>query len=188
MAIEWSVRINRTFTLRDLVIGSRAALREILGHGDDANLEVLARSELLAGGVCVAIEDRRLTEPIDPKLSRAGAESADFELTSELIHGRCVFGLAEFLPRSDDPESGLFAYISSDRTPGSYVLSIAVSIAAADCSASTIVDDGAYLRSGRIVNSGELRSMLRVHGSNPPLDIAIEAILAKTRLGGEASL
>jgi hypothetical protein len=182
VSVEWSVRVNRAFTLYDLLSHSTASLQEILGRPGDATLAVDAQSELLPDGVRVAIDPHRLTEVHDPRASRVGSGSIDFQIVARAIEGGCSFGLAEFIPRSDDPDSGLFAYVTSERTAGSYVLGIAVSIAAADCADNAIIDDANLLGDGRIVSGKELRTRLRVTHSDVPLAEAIPMVLANTGL------
>jgi hypothetical protein len=176
------VRVNRAFALQDLLNRSIVTLRELLGRPGDATIAVNAEVELLPDGIRVPIESRRLTELHDPNASRTGSHPIDLRIVATAVDGGCSFGLAEFIPRSDDPDSGLFAYVTSERTPGSYVLSIAVSIAMADCAGSAIIDDANLLGGTRIVSGDELRTKLRVMDSDVTLSEAISMVLSPTGL------
>ncbi|GIH02084.1 hypothetical protein Rhe02_01510 [Rhizocola hellebori] len=183
MSVEWSVRVNRSFTLDEVLRSSTAHLQEILGSPGDESLTVIATSTLVAGGGRRPIEPQGLAEIYDPYSWGAGTESIDFLLEVPAIGGGCSLGLAEFLPRGDDPESGLFAYVTSDRTDGSYVLSIAMSIAIAVCAAGQIVDDANLLGSGRLIEGEELLEKLRSSERDQTLDAAIATVLAGTKIG-----
>ncbi|MEU1643320.1 hypothetical protein ABZ422_24750 [Micromonospora zamorensis] len=183
MAIEWHCRVNRSFTLREALAHTGVRLAEILGQSGSP-VQVQAAAATVArrrGGTGVPASDAKLDERLDPL---ADELNDDLDMFFELpeCEAGALISADLFLPGSEDPESGLFVWVSSQRDPASQVLAIAATIALAECGDGEVIDEYGYLSDVRLNPPAELFERLRVTAPQESLDAAVDAVLAKTRL------
>ncbi|MGW2625441.1 hypothetical protein [Micromonospora taraxaci] len=181
MAIEWNSRVNRAFVLRDAVDLAGVRLAELIGWPDARRrIEVReATAARLRGGTSSLVAASVLDQRVDPHLERSGVnvylEIPDWDAAA-LVSVSC------FMPRSEDPETGTFAWVSSARTTVSQVLAIAATITLAECGDGEVIDEYGYLSDERLNPPAELFGRLRVTRPQESLDAAVDGVLAKTRL------
>ncbi|MEV1154909.1 hypothetical protein AB0J27_05820 [Micromonospora chokoriensis] len=181
MAIEWNSRVNRAFVLRDALDLTGVRLAELIGW-PDARRRVEVREATTArrrGGTSSLVAPSVLDQRVDPHLGRS-----DVEVYLEIPDwdAAALVSASQVVPRSEDPETGTFAWVTSHRTPVSQVLAIAATIALAECGDGEVVDEYAYLSDERLNPPAELFGRLRVTQPQESLDAAVDGVLAKTRL------
>ncbi|MFV2114162.1 hypothetical protein ACFHW0_17715 [Micromonospora sp. LOL_025] len=185
MAIEWHSRVNRTFTLRDALDLTGVRLAGLLGW-PDARGRVEAREATLSrrrGGPSGPVEESVLGLRIDPDRAEPPQPDVYFEVPD--WDAAVLVSISQFQPETEDPEdpeTGLFAWVTAKRTPASKVVGIAAIIALAECAGGKVVDEYGYLSDARLNKPAELYERLRVPAPQDSLDDAVEAVLAGTGL------
>jgi hypothetical protein len=173
MAIEWEARVNRPVTVGTAARLTAVRLATLLGVPVDA-IEV---------DVCgYPGTAEQLEVPRDPFGSpEARAFDCDFMVTS--LNATAVISLAEHLPRTEDPETGLFVTVSPHRTNESQVLAIAAACAFAECADSPVIDESGYVSDTRYTAPQEVIERLRVPvAAEADMTAAVQAVLARTKL------
>lgn len=182
MAIEWSTRIDRSFSIRDIYTETQGVMSRILGAGAlGADIEVLA-PESLRG-------ERG-------RASSLGAGQLDREWGTETFCGReglAVFRIDEIdamanleiqcLPGDpDDDEAGIFLDVACWRSHPSYVLGISMILAAASVAGDYVWDESSYLSLVRKARALELEKVLSVNREPGGLLEKIEFLLGRTSI------
>jgi len=132
MAIEWHTRINRPFLLREAVDLTYVRLADLLGQPDvpSSHRVVEASASRRRGGPGVPVPAGTLDRLVEP----AGhPDDTDFCMEIPEWDAGTLVSVHEFLPGCDDPETGVFAWVTSQRDPFSQALSIAAAVALAEC-------------------------------------------------------
>ncbi|MFF0154864.1 hypothetical protein [Micromonospora sp. NPDC005203] len=182
MAIEWNSRVNRAFVLRDAVDLTGVRLAELLGW-PDARRRVEAREASVArhrGGTSGPVAPSVLGQRVDPHHDRFATVDVYLEIPD--WDAAALVSVSQYEPRTEDPETGMFAWVSSARTTVSHALAIAATVALAECGDGEVVDEYGYLSDERLNPPAELFERLRVPAAPESLDAAVDAVLAKTRL------
>ncbi len=176
MSIDWSVWIEPSyFSVRQLIDRSEEVLTTLLGGGHSLALYHLQPSAppphlvradaALADAPCgSATEPFEIARAEDPA---GGAVSVTFVRTAEAI---------------DDPEYGDWLFATPWRTPLSYVLGIAVGVAAAMLAGQYLIDDGLVLGGGREREPGDVLARLALPTPGLALAEAVNAVLERTQL------
>ncbi|MET7862675.1 hypothetical protein [Micromonospora taraxaci] len=181
MAIEWNSRVNRAFVLRDAVDLTGVRLAELIGW-PDARRRIEVREATAArrrGGTSGLVAASVLDQRVDPYLERS---DVDVFLEIPDWHAAALVSVSYFMQRSEDPETGTFAWVSSARTTVSRVLAIAATITLAECGDGEVIDEYGYLSDERLNPPAELFGRLRVTHPQESLDAAVDGVLARTRL------
>ncbi|MFI5492714.1 hypothetical protein [Actinoplanes sp. NPDC051859] len=183
MAIEWEARVNRRLTVADVVEQTERFLADLLpvpGRSFTVSIHE-ATAERLRGGTSRPVVDAELTTVRDPF---GAVESRSCDLVFEILEleAAAFVHLAEHIPRDADPETGMFAFVSSSRTNVSQVLSIATVAAFAKCGDSEVVDDSLRFGESRCVPPDRLVKKLAADGAVSTVEDAAVSVLRKTRL------
>ncbi|WP_328372545.1 hypothetical protein OHQ88_03835 [Micromonospora zamorensis] len=181
MAIEWNSRVNRAFILRDALDLTGVRLADLIGW-PDARRRIEVREASMArrrGGASGPVAPSLLGQRIDPHSEQSN--DVDVYLEIPIWEAAVLVHLREYDQRSEDPETGMFAWVTAERTNMSQVLAIAATIALAECGDGEVIDEYGYLSDVRLNPPAELFERLRV---TAPQDsaAAADAVLAKTRL------
>ncbi|MGC4890453.1 hypothetical protein [Micromonospora sp. DT227] len=181
MAIEWHLRVNRRFTLHEAVDLTRVRLADLLGQPDAPPpvRVVEASAERRRGGPGVPLPADALDRVAEP--AGLGAD-VDFFLEIPEWRAGALLSLSEFLPGVDDPEAGVFVWVTSQHDPASQVLSIAACVAFAECADSEVVDEYGYLAKTRTNSPEALLYQLRVTSPVESFTAAADLVLSRTRL------
>lgn len=183
MAIEWNSRVNRAITLREAMALAGNRLAELIGW-PDARGRVVAREATATrrrGGVSAPIENDVLDRLIDPFVAEPPQPDVYFEVLE--WEAAVLVSLSQYQARSDDPETGLFAWVTAERAPMSKVLAIAATLALAECGGGEVIDEYGYLSDERLNPPVELPERLRVPAPSVSPDAGVDTLLARTRLG-----
>lgn len=171
MAIEWQARINRPVSVGAAARLTATRLAELLG-AEPGRLEV----RVVPGeGLDVP------HEPVAPALR----PSLDYRFEVAALAAGAAVSLSEYERRGDDPETGLFAWVSSSRTHGSHVLCIAAVCAFAELAGSEVVEEQGRIGAGRLLDPREVVQRLRVRGPVADLDEAVRQVLRGTSFRDE---
>ncbi|WBB67546.1 hypothetical protein [Micromonospora sp. WMMD812] len=190
MAIEWTSRVNRAFLLRDALDLTGVRLAELVGR-PDARGRVEAREASAArrrGGTSGPVPESVLRLRIDPERVEPPPPGAYLTVVADAFvevldwKAAALVSVGQVDPRSEDPETGLFASVAAARTPASQVLAIAATIALAECGGGEVIDEYGYLSDARLNAPVGLRERLRVPAPQESVDAGIDAVLARTRL------
>jgi len=174
MAVEWEARVNRPVTVGAAARLTAVRLATLLGLPADT-IEVDVRR--------YAGTPDELEVPRDP-FGAAEARTFDGEFRVEALDATAVISLAEYVPRTDDPETGLFVTVSPHRHNASQVLGIAAACAFAECADSPVIDESGYLSDTRYTAPLDVIERLRLPAPASPADIgtAVDGVLARTKL------
>ncbi|MFE9207209.1 hypothetical protein [Micromonospora sp. NPDC007230] len=183
MAVEWNSRVNRAFTLRaalELTQDRFGGLLDLPGACFVVEAHEATR-ERMWGGASGPVADRVLDIVIDPlNPAPPGESDAVFEIPD--LGAAAFLKVNEFVPRGEDPETGMFAWVTSRRTAASQVLSIAATIAFAECGDGEVIDEYGYFKGPRLNSPCELLERLRVTDPQQSVELAVDAVLRKTLL------
>jgi hypothetical protein len=179
MSIEWMARVNRPYTLEAFASRTKELLGELLGRRSPHEYAVDVK--VVGEGSWRLAPEELLRTPRDP-FGDAGTREVDVRLVSSAARAIVDFSLAEYVPRAEDVDTGMFAFITSARSNESEVLSIAAVCAAAELGASQVVDERGYFGEERFTPPRLVVDRLKVLEADLPLATAVRAILAKTSL------
>ncbi|MFI6257099.1 hypothetical protein ACIBCL_13520 [Micromonospora zamorensis] len=182
MAIEWKSRVNRAFILRDALDLTGVRLADLIGW-PDARRRIEAReasTARLRGGTSSLVAPSVLEQRVDPYVEEPAGVDVYLEIPN--WEAAALISVSQFDQRSEDPETGMFAWVTAERTTMSQVLAIAATIALAECGDGEVIDEYGYLSDVRLNPPAELFERLRVTAPQESLDAAVDAVLAKTRL------
>ncbi|MFK3979458.1 hypothetical protein ACI2K4_03650 [Micromonospora sp. NPDC050397] len=184
MAIEWSTRANRSFSLAEAAQRTEVLVAELLGRpAGRLSVQVQeADRERLADSRPSPIATEELTRRRDP-FGEPEPRSTHVRLTVPELPALAFVLIGRYMPRiEDDPHTGMVLTVSSARTNESYVLSIAAISAFAGLTGSEVMDESGYLKGEWLTPPGRLIERLRVVEPAPSLAAAVDAVLAKTSL------
>ncbi|WP_258378266.1 hypothetical protein [Micromonospora endophytica] len=174
--------MNSAFTLRAALALTGIRLAELLAR-PDARGRVEARAATVArrrGGASGPVEEALLDLRLDPYRADPAQPDVYFEVLD--WEAAVLVSLSQYQSRSDDPETGLFAWVAAERSPASKVLAIASTLALAECGDGEVIDEYGYLSDLRMNAPVELFGRLRLPMGQRSLEAAIDGVLARTRL------
>lgn len=184
MAVEWSTRVNRSFSLAEAAQRTEGVIAELLGL-PVGSLPVQLQEddrERLGDNPPGPIAPEELTRLRDP-FGDPEARGAHVRVTVANLPALAFVLIGEYVPRvEDDPHTGMVLTVSSARTNESHVLSIAAISAFAELADSKVMDESGYLKGEWLTPPGELIERLRITEPAPSLGAAVDAVLAKTSL------
>lgn len=187
MAVEWTSRVNRPFVLRDALALTGVRLAGLVCWSDELT-QVEAREATMArrrGGLSGPATEAVLSNQFNPDAVEFMESDVYFEILE--WDAAALVSVSQSQQRSEDPETGLFAWVTAERNPASKVLAIAAAIALAESGAGELIDEYGYLSDSRLNSPADVFERLRVKDPQDSLDAAIDAVLAKTRLRGRSS-
>lgn len=177
MGIEFSVKVNDAFTIAALALRAKNLLSSLLGYG-------LPQEVLIIGSARAYMSAGDKAQPLAKASSHSIVVPSSGSNTVVLaVSGGAVEVSFDDFGDSEDAELGKWVTVAADleRAPTSYILAIAVALAAAQLTSGMVVDESGLLGGGRIRDPDELLTYL---APDTPIsrEQAINQVLSKTRL------
>ncbi|MEW2378442.1 hypothetical protein AB0883_20350 [Micromonospora sp. NPDC047812] len=189
MSIEWLSRVNRGFLLRDALDLTGVRLAGLTGWPDArGRVEACdATRARLHGGPSKPVGEAVLNRRIDPDLVQPAQPDALTEVVDVCFEvsdweAAVLVSVSQFGLRTEDPETGMFAWVTPWRTSASMVLGIAATLAFAECGGGEVIDESGRLSESRLNPPTQLYEQLRARTVQESPEAAVNAVLNRTRL------